>query len=370
MAIERNYSIPMESSESILARQYWGNTVQAYLIALGIAVLGLFLLRIFKRFILSKVEKWVAQSPSKVDDEVVKGVERFVLPMLGFLLVYWGIKTLELSLKAERVLEVATAVVIAFFVLRFISTSIHIILTSYIRKQENGETKVLQVGGLMMIINIVVWILGGLFLFQNLGYDVSTILTGVGIGGIAVALAAQNIIGDLFNYFVIFFDKPFEVGDAINVDDKNGTIEYIGVKTTRLRSLTGEQIIIANSDLTKSRVHNFKRQESRRVQFTINVVYETPTDKLREIPGIIKSIIESADDVRFDRAHLAKLTDYGIGYEVVYFVTVADYLKYMDIQQEVNIKLMETFAHEGIRFLIRDDWPRTQEQSEAVALGK
>src|SRR6185295_15932029 len=112
------------------------------------------------------------------------------------------------------------------------------------------------------------------------------ILTGVGIGGIAVALAAQNIVGDLFNYFVIFFDKPFEVGDAINVDDKNGTIEYIGLKTTRLRSLTGEQIILANSDLTKSRVHNFKRQETRRIQFIITVSFHTDTALLTKITAL------------------------------------------------------------------------------------
>jgi len=216
----------------------------------------------------------------------------------------------------------------------------------------------------MIIINLVVWILGGVFLIQNLGYDVSTILTGVGIGGIAVALAAQNIIGDLFNYFVIFFDKPFEVGDAINVDDKNGTIEYIGVKTTRLRSLTGEQIVISNSDLTKSRVHNYKRQENRRVQFNVTVVYDTATDQLEKIPGIIQSIIESAKDVRFDRAHLARLTDYGVVFEIVYFVTVADYLRYMDIQQHINLKLLQTFEQQDIRFLIREDWQSTKQKQE------
>lgn len=164
-------------------------------------------------------------------------------------------------------------------------------------------------------------------------------------------------MGDLFNYFVIFFDKPFEVGDAINVDDKNGTIEFIGLKTTRLRSLTGEQIIIANSDLTKSRVHNFKRQETRRIAFTVNVRYQTSTDKLRKIPGIIKGIIEGAENTQFDRAHFAKLTEYGLTFEVVYFMTVPDYLQYMDIQQDINLKILEAFKNENITFLIREDKP-------------
>ncbi|HEY5750821.1 MAG TPA: mechanosensitive ion channel family protein [Chryseolinea sp.] len=354
----------MDAFDEILSREYGKNSVQTYLIAAGIIVLGLLLIRIFKRVIMTKVEKMVAKSPSQTDDQVVAGIEKFVLPILSFLVIYWGIKSLELSAKASRVVEVATGVVILFFVLRFISTTIKIILVNYIRKQEHGETKVLQVGGLMIIINLVVWILGGVFLIQNLGYDVSTILTGVGIGGIAVALAAQNIIGDLFNYFVIFFDKPFEVGDAINVDDKNGTIEYIGVKTTRLRSLTGEQIVISNSDLTKSRVHNYKRQENRRVQFTVTVVYDTTTDQLEKIPALIKSIIESAKDVRFDRAHLARLTDYGVVFEVVYFVTVADYLRYMDIQQYINLKLLKTFEEEDIHFLIREDWQAAKQKHE------
>jgi small-conductance mechanosensitive channel len=252
---------------------------------------------------------------------------------------------------------VATAVVIAYFVIRLISALIQNLITSSIKKQENGDVKVKQIGGLMIIINMVIWILGLVFLLDNLGYNVTTILTGVGIGGIAIALAAQNIVGDLFNYFVIFFDKPFEVGDAVNVDDKNGTIEYIGLKTTRLRSLTGEQIIISNSDLTKSRVHNFKRQETRRIAFSLSVRYQTATDKLRKIPAIIKGIIEASQNTRFDRAHFARFTEYGLTFEVVYFVTVPDYLKYMDIQQEINLKIMEAFKNEGITFLIREDRP-------------
>jgi len=357
----------MDSFQETLSREYAGNSVQAYFVAAGIVVIGLLLIRAFKQVIMSKVEKAVAKSPSRIDDEVVAGIERFALPILSFLIIYWSINSLVLSTKASRVVEVVTAAAITFFILRFITTTIRIILVSHIRKQENGETKVLQLGGLMIIINLVVWILGAVFLIQNLGYNVSTILTGVGIGGIAVALAAQNIIGDLFNYFVIFFDKPFEVGDAINVDDKNGTIEYIGVKTTRLRSLTGEQIIIANSDLTKSRVHNFKRQENRRVQFNVSVLYETPVEQLEAIPGLIKEIIESAQDVRFDRAHLAKLSDIGCVFEVVYFVTVADYVRYMDIQQQINLKVLQVFGEHDIHLLIREGLAPKKPQPEMHA---
>lgn len=347
----------MSSTEEFLAREYWHNTVQAYLIAFGIIVIGLILVRIFKRYLLNKFQKWASRSDTHFDNMIVGGIERFGLPIVTFAIIYWAINSLELSTKADKIVDVVTAVVIAYFVIRLISAFIQNIITSNIRKQENGEIKIKQIGGLMIIINMVIWILGLVFLLDNLGYDVTTILTGVGIGGIAIALAAQNIVGDLFNYFVIFFDKPFEVGDAINVDDKNGTIEFIGLKTTRLRSLTGEQIVIANSDLTKSRVHNYKRQETRRIAFTLSVRYQTATEKLKKIPVIVKEIIEAAENTRFDRAHFAKFTEYGLTFEVVYFVTVPDYLLYMDVQQDINLKIIEAFKREQITFLIREDRP-------------
>ncbi|NOT74657.1 MAG: mechanosensitive ion channel family protein [Cyclobacteriaceae bacterium] len=343
--------------EGELSKEYWNNTIEAYLIAGVAIILGLLLIRIFKRLILKRVEKWVAKSETQVDDMIVSGVERFGLPLISFMVVYWGISTLTLSPQVQKVVNVATSVVTAYFVIRFILTTIKIILSSYISKQENGAEKVKQVGGLMIIVNIVIWVLGGIFLFDNLGYNVSTLLTGVGIGGIAIALAAQNIVGDLFNYFVIFFDKPFEVGDSILVDDKNGTIEYIGLKTTRLRSVSGEQIVISNSDLTKSRVHNYKRQETRRIKFNVSISFHTPLEQVRAIPEKLKSIIEGVPDTRFDRAHFANFSDYALVFEVIYFVTVPDYAKYMDVQQEINLKVMELFKQEKIKFLIREDKP-------------
>ena len=162
----------------------------------------------------------------------------------------------------------------------------------------------------MLVINLCIWFLGIVFLFDNLGYDVTAIIAGLGIGGIAIALAAQNILGDLFNYFVIFFDRPFEIGDFIVLDDKKGNVEYIGIKTTRLKSITGEQIIISNTDLTNSRLHNFKRMEQRRVLFTLGVTYQTTPEQLQMIPGIIKSIIEDQEGITFDRAHFATFGDF------------------------------------------------------------
>jgi len=202
----------------------------------------------------------------------------------------------------------------------------------------------------MIIANILIWAVGILMLLDNLGYNVTTIVAGLGIGGIAVALAAQNILGDLFNYFVIFFDRPFEVGDYITIDDKKGTVEYIGIKTTRFKSIGGEQLVLSNSDLTKSRLHNFKRMERRRVVFNLGVTYQTKADQLREIPVLIKNIIESHAKTVFDRAHFATYGSYSLNFEVVYFVESPDFNEYMDIHQSVNLKIFEAFAARNIEF--------------------
>lgn len=356
----------MDSLNELLDREYFDNTVRAYAIAATVLVVGILILAAFKRVIIRLFANMIAKSESRLDDIIFDNVKRFVMPILGTAVVYWSINTLSLSPKAEKVITVAVSVVIAIFIIRLLSSVIHIALTSWVSRQENGAEKVKQIGGMMIIINIIVWVLGLIFLFDNLGYNVSTILTGVGIGGIAVALAAQNIIGDLFNYLVIFFDKPFEVGDAINVDDKNGTIEFIGLKTTRLRSLSGEQIVIANSDLTKSRVHNFKRQHNRRIEFSLSILYRTPVEKLKEIPTIIKKIIENTPNTRFDRAHIAKFSEYGLTVTVVYFVTVPDFLIYMDAQQSINVHIIEAFRNEGISFQIREDKEFPTPGSETV----
>jgi small-conductance mechanosensitive channel len=175
-------------------------------------------------------------------------------------------------------------------------------------------------------------------------------VAGLGIGGIAVALASQALLGDLFSYFVIFFDKPFEIGDFIIVGDKLGVVEYVGIKTTRIHALSGEQIVFSNTDLTNSRVHNFKKMEKRRVVFKLGVIYQTPAEKLKSIPRIVKDIIEEQQDVTFDRGHFQSFGDFSLNFEFVYYVAGADYNKYMDIQQAINFSINDIFAREKIEF--------------------
>lgn len=336
--------------EDVLKKTYFGNTVEEYAIVTVIIVVGMLVLRLFRKTLLRRLKIWADKTENKLDDYVILSVEKYGLPMLNFIVLYWGIHYLKISDKVELIINRAAIVVIIYFVVRIISSIIRKSLESFVKRQENGHAKLKQIGGIMVIINICVWVMGFVFLFDNFGYDVTAIITGLGIGGIAIALAAQNILGDLFNYFVIFFDQPFEVGDFIVVDDKRGTVEFIGIKTTRIKSISGEQIVISNSNLTESRVHNFRRLEKRRAIFTIGVVYGTPVEKLKKIPSMITSIIEKEPLSTPDRVHFAAYGDFSLNFEIVFFVESSEYVQYMNIVQNINFDIYEAFAKEGIDF--------------------
>lgn len=341
-----NLIVSMEYLDTV----YYGNSALSYLTAAGIILGGMLIIRLFRKGILTRLKKWAATTETNLDDYVVSAVERFVLPMLNVGVMYFALQTLILTEYATQVIKNAFVVAFAFYVIRLSTSLIKILLESYMKNQDGGDEKIKQLRGVMIVINILIWSLGLVFLFDNLGYDVTAIITGLGIGGLAVALAAQTILGDLFNYFVIFFDRPFEIGDFIVVDDKRGNVEYVGIKTTRIKSISGEQIIISNSDLTNSRVHNFKRMEKRRILFTLGVTYQTTPAQLKEIPEIIKKIITDQPDAQMDRCHFSSYGDFSLNFETVYFVNEPDYAKYMDIQQSINVQIFEAFAEKHIEF--------------------
>jgi small-conductance mechanosensitive channel len=336
--------------KEVLEQVYYGNSLEQYAIAASIIIGSMVLVRIFRKRMLNQIKRWTEKTQTKLDDYIIGGIEKFGLPILTILAIYIGLSYLTFSEKADKVIDHSMVVVITFYVIRLLSTILRLTLESFISQQEGGQEKLKQLNGIMLIFNILIWAVGLLFLFDNLGYNVTTIIAGLGIGGIAIALAAQNILGDLFNYFVIFFDRPFEVGDFITVDDKKGTVEHIGIKTTRLLSVNGEQLAFANSDLTKSRIHNFKRMERRRVVFTFGVVYSTTHEKLQQIPIIIKDIISNQQLATFDRAHFASFGAYSLNFEVVYFIESADYIPYMDTQEAINLKIFKAFDEARIDF--------------------
>ncbi|MBV8308637.1 MAG: mechanosensitive ion channel [Gammaproteobacteria bacterium] len=219
------------------------------------------------------------------------------------------------------------------------------------RRRIGLEASVASMDVILVAIGIVVWGLAGLLALENLGIHVGPLLAGLGIGGIAIALAVQTVLADLLASLAIALDKPFGIGDALTIDDCQGTVEHIGVKSTRLRSLTGEQIILGNSDLLKARVRNFGRLMERRSLFLLDVHYDTPVAALAAVPGAVREIIEATPDVRFDRCHLLRCLPTALQYEAVFFVTNPDYKTYANAQQSINLRILERLRTLGVTFV-------------------
>jgi small-conductance mechanosensitive channel len=329
---------------------FLGNSLKDWGIAIIIIASTLLVLRIAKQIVLSRLKKWSQRTNTNFDDFLISLINRFVVPFLYILGVYLGIKSLNLSAKASRVTDVVILFTATYFVIRLVGSTLSFLITTYAGAHTDKTGRVKQARGIIVLAQILLWIAGILFLIDNMGYNITTIITGLGIGGIAIALATQAILGDLFSYFVIFFDKPFEIGDFIIVGDKMGSVEYVGIKTTRLRSLGGEELIFSNTDLTNSRVHNYKRMEKRRIVFSFRISYNTAPEKIRKVPDMVRKIIESQPDTQFDRAHFLSFGDFSLNFEVVYNVLSPDYNLYMDRQQEMNLEIFNAFKKEGIGF--------------------
>jgi small-conductance mechanosensitive channel len=242
------------------------------------------------------------------------------------------------------------AVITAYFFIRFINQSIYLSLLLYMQRKGEPKERINYLSGVLIVVKVLVWIGGILMLIENLGYNITTIITGLGIGGIAIALAAQNILTDLFSYFVIFFDKPFEIGDAISVNNITGTVEHIGIKTSHIRSVSGEQLIMPNTELVKSTIKNIKRLERRGVSFRLNLRYDTSEEKLRAIPQMIAQIVNKQEHAVLERCHLIALGDFSVVFEILYFIDSSDYKLYLDIQQQVYVQIMDAFIKKGIDF--------------------
>ncbi len=317
----------------------------------GITIFALLLLvKLLALFINKKLTFWTKRSTTKWDDYVVEAFKTFILPLLYIAVIYFPLKQLVLPELLHNIFHFAFISCLTFFSIRFIAAAIRKLIYFYIDAQDDNESKRKQARGLIIIINVIITIAGIVFLADNLGYNVTTLIAGMGIGGIAIALAAQNILGDLFCYFSIIFDKPFEIGDYVVIDDKSGTIEQIGIKTTRVRNLEGDQLVFSNADITGARLHNYKKMQQRRIVFSIGVVYGTSHQKLKEIPDLVKSIIAQEQRATFNRGHLKSMGDFSINFEFVYYIATADYNEYMDIQQDIYLHIYKIFEEQQIEF--------------------
>jgi small-conductance mechanosensitive channel len=270
--------------------------------------------------------------------------------MLGISLLA-GASQLDLTPRQEHWLHYGWVIVLALQVAlwanRLVTVAIERAFVQHRQTNPAGATHLMVAG---LIARIVLWSVAVLAALDNLGINITTLMASLGIGGIAVALAVQNILGDIFSSVSIALDKPFVIGDFIVVDDYMGTVEYVGLKTTRILSLGGEQIVFSNSELLKNRIRNYKRMQERRVQFQFGVAYETPLAELEAIPRLLEDIVRRAGQTRFDRAHFKACGDSALQFEVVYYVLDPDYNKYMDIQQAINCALLAALRERKVAF--------------------
>ncbi|MFH1380461.1 MAG: mechanosensitive ion channel family protein [bacterium] len=340
----------METIREILQKSFLGNSVQSYAVCLSIFIGSIVVLKIVKLVVLKQLAKLAEKSVNTIDDFIIHAFRVKLFPLFYFGAFYLSIQGLKLPLSITKGFNTLWIVLLIFFLVRFILDIVVLVLEKIWAGQVQDESKKDSLGGLIIVIKFAVWSIAAIILLDNLGFKISTLVAGLGIGGVAIALAAQAILGDLFSYITIFFDRPFELGDFIIIGDYLGTVEHIGIKTTRIRSLGGEELIFSNTDLTNSRVRNYKRMQKRRVVFKLGLTYQTTSAQIKEAPVIIKNIFKTVKDTVFDRVHFLAFGAFSLDIEVVYYVLSADYNKYMDIQQEINFKIKDEFEKKGLEF--------------------
>lgn len=328
---------------------YYGNTLSSYVDALLFFLALVLAFYILQKMILNRLRALSQKTTTNIDDVAVQIVESIRPPVYYFLSFYIASHTLVMGEVIEKSIFVIVVIMIVYQIISSVQILINFIAKRTIGNDDGDEQLESAVKMLSMIAKVIIWILGILLIMSNLGINISALIAGLGIGGIAVAFALQGILADLFASFSIYFDKPFVVGDFITNGANSGTVEKIGIKTTRIRSTTGEQVVISNKELTETRVQNFTQMEERRITAAVGVTYETPTQKLKEIPSMIEKIVEEVRGVRFDRVHFKKFDDSSLGFEFVYYVESVQYSDHMDVQQKINFAIREKFEAENIQ---------------------
>jgi len=336
---------------SVLSTVYWENPIWRWLLAIGVIVLVYFVSRILMRVLIRRLRRYAATTATRFDDLVADLLSKTKLLFVIILALFSGSLIVALPDIADRIFRITFVLALLLQAGYWGSAFVTFWINRYVdRRLEEDPAAATSMAALAFIAKLVVWCVVGLLALENLGIDVTTLIAGLGIGGIAVALAVQNILGDLFASLSIIIDKPFVIGDFIIVGEQMGSVERIGLKTTRVRSLSGEQIIFSNGDLLGSRVRNYKRMYERRIVFGLGVTYDTPPDVLETLPGTVRDIIEAQDHTRFDRCHFKSFGSYALELETVYYMLIPDYTAYMDTQQAINLSILRAFAEAGVEF--------------------
>jgi small-conductance mechanosensitive channel len=338
----------------MLSHVYFGNTLRAWIVAAVIALVVYGVLAVLRRAIAGRLAAIASRTNTDVDNgltDLIRNTRPFFIAAVAIGAATRGlIMPPRIAVPIAIVLELLVLLQIGLWISGLISFLVERSLTK--RRETADRIGVAAVRAIGVTVKVTVWVVLVVVALQFIfDRNVSALVTGIGIGGVALALAVQNILGDILAAVAIVFDRPFDVGDFVAVDPTTmGSVEQIGLKTTRLRSLTGEQLVIGNAELLKSKLRNYKRMYERRVAFTLDVTYDTPPDVVAGIPATVKAVVETQSPVRFDRSHFASFADSSLRIETVYYVLDPDYNRYMDIQQAINMEILRRFSAAGIEF--------------------
>lgn len=335
--------------QHILESVHFGNSIEKYCLALGIFLVLFIVLRFFRSQIIHRLKKLAQQTSTEFDDHLVISMEKIHPRFYDFISLYIAIQSLAFPDEIDKIIYGAFIVLVIF---QAIISSEDIVLYFLKKAVTDGKTHTtaddMAFHGLSLFVKIILWATGSLLILSNLGFNITSLAASLGIGGIAVALAVQNILSDIFSSFTIYFDKPFEIGDFIIIGTEMGTVQKIGLKTTRIKALQGEELVVSNKELTSARIQNFKKMQQRRIVFTLGITYDTSLEKCKKIPIIIEEIFSKLPDAQFARAHFFEFADFSLNYEIVYHQLSGDYDQYMDTRQSLNFAIKEAFEAEGI----------------------
>lgn len=336
---------------NFLDKIIWGNSAIIWLLAIVITFAVFFIMILVKKMVIRHLSRLAARTMTQIDDLVLAVLSKTKTYFLFIISAYAGSNFLVISKQVNEIWNKFFFVAVVIQIGFWLSEGVSFLISLSVKKRiADNIASAATISILGFIGKFLLWSIILLLILDNMGVNITSLVTGLGIGGVAVALAVQNILGDLFASLSIVVDKPFVPGDFVIIDQFMGTIENIGLKTTRLRSIGGEQLIFSNTDLLKSRIRNYKRMMERRVLFGFGVVYQTPPDKLLLINEIVRKVIDNQEKTRFDRVHFKDYGESSLNFEVVYYVEDPDYNFYMDIQQAINLEIFRRFMQEKIEF--------------------
>ncbi|MFW0862198.1 MAG: mechanosensitive ion channel family protein [Candidatus Komeilibacteria bacterium] len=328
---------------------FWGNSIQEYLVALAILIGAVIVFRVFKLILVARLKKIAKKTSTDYDDAFIAVLNKITWLFYLVLSAFIAMQFLNVGDRFDRIANYVFVIVFGWQVIKSILVVVDFILHKALSKGEE-EPDAHKIDLFSKLIKIIVWVVGLVLVISNLGYDVTALIAGLGVGGIAIAFALQNVLEDIFSSFSIYLDQPFKIGDYIVVGKEMGTVTKIGIKTTRLLSVQGEEVVVSNKELTNAHIQNYRKIKERRTQFDIGVAYETSNDKLKKIPDIIKKIISDNKDCRFERCTFKEFADFSLNYDIVFHYSDNDYNKYLLAREQINLNIKSEFEKEGIEF--------------------